>query len=95
MLKTGPLYGQYDNEKGNEHTEKLNKMTRLLSAVKLTCTLPTDHIQYNSGIFCVQILIVLCPMVLFIFLLVMLSAIVRKQLLKTSAIFVDYKYSQC
>jgi len=46
MLKTGPLYGQYDNEKGNEHTEKINKMTMLLlSAVKLTCTLPTDHIQ--------------------------------------------------
>jgi len=55
MLKTGPLYGQYDNEKGNEHTGKLNKITMLLlSAVKLTCTLPTDHIQYNSGIFCVQ-----------------------------------------
>lgn len=54
MLKTGPLYGQHDNEKGNEHTEKLNKMTMLLSAVKLTCTLPTDHIQYNSGIFCVH-----------------------------------------
>jgi len=33
------------------------------------------------------ILIVLLPAVLFIFLLVMLSAIVRKQLLKTSAIF--------
>jgi hypothetical protein len=27
MLKTGPLYGQYDNEKGNEHTGKLNKIT--------------------------------------------------------------------
>lgn len=46
MLKTGPLYGQYDNEKGNEHTEKLNKMTMLLlSTVKLMCTLPTDHTQ--------------------------------------------------
>ena len=33
------------------------------------------------------ILIVLLPVVLFIFLLVVLSAIVRKQLLKTSAIF--------
>jgi len=53
MLKTGPLYGQHDNEKGNEHTEKLDKMTMLLSAVKITCTLSTDHIQYNSGIFCV------------------------------------------
>jgi hypothetical protein len=54
MLKTGQLYGQYDNVKGNEHTEKSNKMSILLSDVKLTCTFPTDHRQYNSGTLCVQ-----------------------------------------